>query len=258
MLSAKSVTSTAALEVPWGREYGSDISQNPARFGDSDDMVIDVALSKYCDLIPIERYAAIAGARVAPHSPLRVSIQLTHYLADFLALIYAKLREEVLSSRVLHADETPHRMLEGGGDKSSWYLWGFSTPQGSTYFEIRDTRSGDVASELLINSACEFLVSDVFSGYAKAVRKTNEARKELNKPGIANVYCNAHARRKFREAGPVEQSSAFVKLYGRIYRLNKISKTVAEPEKVLRLRKIGAAICENEKVGARANSYLIF
>jgi hypothetical protein len=33
-------------------------------------------------------------------------------------------------------------------------------------------RSGDVASELLGKSKCAFLVSDVFSGYAKAVRET--------------------------------------------------------------------------------------
>ena len=29
----------------------------------SDEMILDVALSKYCDLIPIERYAAMAGLK---------------------------------------------------------------------------------------------------------------------------------------------------------------------------------------------------
>ena len=38
--------------------YLPELSQGPHY---SDEMMIDVALTKYCDLIPIERYAAIAA-----------------------------------------------------------------------------------------------------------------------------------------------------------------------------------------------------
>lgn len=65
-------------------------------------------------------------------------------------------------------------MLEGD-KKNNWYLWGFSNNEAS-YYEAQDTRSGDIASSLLKDSKCEFLVSDVFSGYNKAVRETNEYR----------------------------------------------------------------------------------
>ena len=41
-------------------------------------------------------------------------------------------------------------------------------------FEARDTRSGSVASELLIESQCEYLISDVFSGYKRAVKDSSE------------------------------------------------------------------------------------
>jgi len=91
-----------------------------------------------------------------------------------------------MQSTVLHTDETPHRMLEGA-ESSSSYLWGFSNERAG-YFEIRDTRSGDVASELLNQSGCEFLVSDEFSGYAQAVRETNEVRRARVLPEIQNVY----------------------------------------------------------------------
>ncbi len=87
---------------------------------------------------------------------------------------------EVSSAVVLHADETPHKMLEGD-KKSNWYLWGFSTAE-SCYFEIHDTRSGDVASEFLKDAACKYLVSDVYSGYQKAVRESNENRVEAGCP----------------------------------------------------------------------------
>ena len=79
-------------------------------------------------------------------------------------------------------------MLEGGGEKS-WYLWGFSSPTGSSYFETHDTRSGDVASELLVNSQCEYLMSDVFSGYRKAVRETNKVKMAQGQPLIKNIFC---------------------------------------------------------------------
>jgi transposase len=204
----------------------------------SDEMIVDVALSKYCDLIPIERYAAMAGRNGLMDLPPQSLIQLTHYLADFVKPIYDKIRAEVLASTVLHADETPHRMLEAHGGKS-WYLWGFSNPKGSSYFEIRNTRSGDVASELLIESKCEHLVTDVFSGYSKAVKETNKVRKEKGEIEIKNVYCNAHARRKFKDASykTPEESEDFINLYRKIYRLEKIAQK-RPPERILRVRRL--------------------
>ena len=77
----------------------------------SDEMIIDVALSKYCDLIPIERYAAMAGRNGIKDLPPQSLIQLTHYLADFCSPIYDRIKQDVLLNPVIHADETPHRML---------------------------------------------------------------------------------------------------------------------------------------------------
>jgi len=185
----------------------------------SDEMVIDVAMSKYCDLIPVERYVAMASRSGITGLPAHSLIQTTHSLADFVEGAYERLKDEVSSSLVLHADETPHRMLEGDG-KSNWYLWGFSTER-SSYFEIHDTRSGDVASDFLKDSCCEYLVSDVFSGYAKAVKDTNLYRQERSLPEIKNVYCNAHARRKFKDAFEVfgEEVRFYLDTYQEIYRL---------------------------------------
>lgn len=187
----------------------------------SDEMVLDVALSKYCDLIPVERYVSMAARSGVTGLPANTLIQGTHNLADFLAPVYSKIKAEVMSSKILHADETPHRMLEGD-EKSNWYLWGFSTEQAS-YFEAHDTRSGSVATDVLKNSACEFLMTDVFSGYGKATTDSNTYRLENNLPLIKNLYCNAHARRKFTEAAQIfeKQSSLFLWCYRRIYHLEK-------------------------------------
>ena len=207
----------------------------------SDEMTIDVAVRKYCDLVPIDRYSAIAGREGMKDIPPQSLIETTHNLANYVYRAYQKLKADIQASRVLNADETPHKMLEGD-EKSGWYLWGFSTPF-SCYFEIRDTRSGSVASELLINSKCEFLVTDVFSGYAKAVTDVNKIRKELHSPMplIKNVYCNAHARRKFKEADDAfpEESRFFIDWYKEIYQLEDYVKNIPpdKPDKKLKLRK---------------------
>lgn len=218
----------------------------------SDEMMIDVAMSKYCDLIPIERYSSIAGRSGLMDLPPQSLIELTHNVADFAEGAYNKLGEEVKSEKVLNADETPHRMLEGHGDKS-WYLWGFSAKK-TSYFEIHDTRSGDVASEILKSSECEYLVSDVFSGYSKAVKVVNKFRKEKGLPLVKNIYCNSHARRKFKEAEErySDESIYFLEMYKKIYRLEKIAKA-RPPDRVLRVRRLMTRIFEEMKSVAMEN-----
>lgn len=218
-------------------------------------MMIDVALAKYCDLIPMERYAAIAGRLGVKGLPPQSLIESSHYLSEYVRAAYNKLKEEILRSLVLHADETPHRMLEGD-ETSHWYLWGFST-KWTSYFECHDTRSGDVASELLLQSKCRFLVSDVFSGYNKSVNDTNKIRAEKLEVLIEHAYCNAHARRKFKEASEVlkavaegitepeararaeaeyERSLFFIKQYRKIYRLEGLAQKFPESIQKIRLR----------------------
>lgn len=219
----------------------------------SDEMVIDASLSKYCDLIPMERYAAMAGREGLEDLPPQSLIEGSHHLAAFVKPAYGKLKTEVTSSTVWHADETPHRMLEGS-PIMQWYLWGFSTPTAS-YFECHSTRSGDVACELLLNSRCQFLVSDVFSGYGKAVKDANKERAEQKLELILNVYCNAHSRRKYDEADKVykqliesakaaEEKEAleaarkevqfFLSQYRRIYRLEGLAQK--HPDKKAKIR----------------------
>jgi transposase len=200
----------------------------------SDEMIVDVALSKYCDLIPIERYVAMAARGGVKDLPPQSLIEVTHSFADFVSPAYLSIKKMVLASRVLNADETPHRMLEGS-DKKSWYLWGFSTPE-HCFFECHDTRSGDVASDVLLKSRCEILVSDVYSGYGKAVRITNEKRALAGLAKIRSAYCNAHARRYFFKAWSTYKESAFyLDHFHEIYQLNGEAKGQSPP-RILELR----------------------
>lgn len=217
-----------------------------------DEFIVDVALSKYCDLIPIDRYSNIAGRGGLEDLPPQILYEATHSLADFVNGAYLLTRKDALSSRYLNADETPHNMLEGD-EKKKWHLWGFLNKK-SVYFEIRDTRSGDIASELLIDSNCEYLMSDVFSGYAKAVRKTNEERQKKGLPAIRCVYCNAHVVRKFKEVNevltqektPDPECEWFLVQYKKIYDLDDETKNL-NPDGVMELRRKMIPIFEGIK-----------
>jgi transposase len=248
------------INIQW-RDQGQDMKTAPVPpkiiegGGYSDEMVIDASLSKYCDLVPMERYASIAGRAGLEDLPPQSLIEGSHKLAAFVKPAYDKIKGEITSSEVWHADETPHRMLEGSPIRN-WYLWGFST-QGASYFEYHSTRSGDVACELLLNSRCRFLVSDVFSGYSKAVREANKERAKQKLELIVNVYCNAHSRRKFKDALKVfeqlirdaksdeERASLeaasleiefFLKAYRIVYRLEGLAERHPEKKSKIRAR----------------------
>ncbi len=202
----------------------------------SDTMIIDVVASKYCDLIPIQRYVAMAARSGLKDLPPQSLIELTHQFAKFVKPVYELIKQGITSSRVLHADETPHKMLEGS-ESQSWHLWGFSTGK-LCFLECHDTRSGDVASDILKNSKCEVLVSDVFSGYGKAVRITNLFRQGQGHIAVQNANCNAHARRYFiKSLAGYPESKFYLDQYHDIYQLESECKE-KPPNEILEIRNL--------------------
>jgi len=186
-----------------------------SNYGDS--LILDVSLSKYCDLIPIERYAQIAAREGLVGLPPQSLIGLTHHLANFLDTVYQKIKEEILLDAVVHADETPHKMLEGD-KRNNWYLWGFFT-QTSCYFEAHNTRSGDIALDFLTKSNARYLLTDGYAGYHKAIHILNDKHGK----DLTEVFCNAHAYRYFKDACETweEDGSPPLRLYGQIYELER-------------------------------------
>lgn len=154
----------------------------------SDEIAIDVAIAKYCDHLPVERYVNQAerqGLKGVSHQSL---IEQTHYLAEFLTPVYLMLKAAIQNADMLQADETRWKMLEGS-DKKRWQLWGFFGGN-AAFYEAHDTRASEVAHEFIKGCKAKYLVSDAYAGYTKCTKGTQ----------IKNVFCNAHARRKWSEA----------------------------------------------------------
>jgi transposase len=197
-----------------GKCHGSVVTANaPQRIKPgssfSEDMMIDVAVSKYADHVPIERYAQIAERQGLKGINPQTLIELTHYLAEATMPVYEKIAAEVRSTELVLADETWWRMMENDV-KKQWQLWGFFNNKAS-YFEAHNTRAGEVARDFLKSSKAKYLMSDVFSGYRKCTEGTS----------IANCYCHAHARRKFVEAEltSANEATPVIDLYKQLYQI---------------------------------------
>lgn len=184
-----------------------------------DEFLIDVTTSKYCDLLPIERYCAMAargGFNGLPPNTLHESVWR---FAMFLRAVYELIRIETLDSRILHGDETTHKMLEGH-ERDRWYLWGFFGMV-SCFFECHPARAGAIAGDVLSESGCEYFMSDAYEGYSSAIKDVNKLRELAELAPIVEILCNAHARRYFDECGDNPDSKKFMMWYQKIYQLEK-------------------------------------
>jgi transposase len=194
----------------------------------SNSFIIEAALSKFYYLMPAERYAGMISHGGLKDFPPQLVLAAQHYLAEFLRVVYVRIRKYIQSRILLHADETTHKMLERT-DVASWYLWAFSAP-GAYYFEIHPTRSSEVAIDFLKAAVCVFLMSDVYVGYERAIRIVNEFRRSQGLQELIALFCNSHCRRRFIEAAVSypEESQYFIDQYARIYTLEAELKNLKD------------------------------
>lgn len=184
-----------------------------------DDVIVDATLSKFCDLIPMERYCMMAMRSGFPGLNPSTMIDLSIALAEFMLKVYELIVQECLSARYLSADETPHRMLEGD-EKKRWYLWAFHCTK-SIFYECHDTRGSEVADLVFQKSNCVATMSDAYSGYISALTKVNAQRVKEKRAIIIIGLCNAHSRRYFFEALPLDDAATFVFAYQVIYEIER-------------------------------------
>lgn len=119
--------------------------------------------------------------------------------------IHEELIRSVREAEVVHADETPLRLLSH--DKQAW-VWVF-IGGGSVAFVFDRSRSGAVP-ERVLGASGGALLTDGFAGYNRA---TAEGRRVA-------ARCHSHIRRKFFEALPTAaHAEEALKLYGEIYRI---------------------------------------
>ena len=164
-----------------------------------------VMISKYSDHLPLYRLEQIAARSGVPLARSTLGSWVGRVGFSLLP-IYEYLKDQLLSGRVIHADETPIRQLDPGKGKThKSYLWAYRSntlDEGPPIilFDYQAGRSGQFVQDFL-SEWRGYLTVDDFSGY-KALFKARAS------DGLSciEVGCLAHARRRFFELHEANQS----------------------------------------------------
>ena len=166
-------------------------------------LLAHILISKYADHLPLYRQSLIyqrSGVYLSDSTLAdwvgRCGVQL-----GFLA---NRLRQLILTQPILHADETPVKVLNGYGMKDAkgklkqGYVWAYVTPKHSpikaVVYDFAQGRGSEYPNAFLQGFKGK-LVCDGYNGY-----------KPLFGRGVIEVGCMAHARRKFHELHVTGQS----------------------------------------------------
>jgi hypothetical protein len=176
-------------------------------------MLAQILVSKYQDHMPLHRQEAIFERHGFPVARSTMC-DWVGASAERLFPIVQKMREAVLASDVVHADETPLLMQTNsqGGGKQRCYLWAYVGDQNDVVYDFRMSRSREGPSDFLAGYS-GYLLVDGYSGY-------NEV---CSWDAVTKVACWAHARRGFFDAlnsATADASNVLAKIQ-RLYKVEK-------------------------------------
>lgn len=196
-------------------------------------LLAQVIIAKHDDHLPLFRQEEIyrrSGAFIARSS---MAGWVGQCAAQLVPLV-AAMKEHLKRQTVIHADETPVKLLAPGtGATHQAYVWAYrssdletqvlpqgqSPPRSSTgrcvIYEFATSRAGEHARQMLQGWRGTLLTDD-YSGY-KALFATGQ---------VQEAGCWAHARRKFFEAHKLNQSAIAAQAVRRIAQLYAIERQV--------------------------------
>jgi transposase len=149
---------------------------------------VHVAVSKYCDHLPLERQV-----RMMSRDGLTVTSQTLwdqiEALERVVGAAHTRLLAYVLSHAVVGADETTWELLgKKNPQKKSWYVWALQVPT-AAYYVLKNGRSWTHAEKLLAQFA-GVLMCDGYDAYIAVAKRY---------PRVVLAHCWSHVRRGFVE-----------------------------------------------------------
>ena len=186
----------------------------------SPELLAHILYEKYVMAVPLERQAKDFKAMGMTLSTATLANWVIYAAETFFAPIYDKMKTELLTCSVIHADETVVQVLHEPGRKAKtesrmWvYCAGKYEAHSNILFEYTLTRNGDNAAKFLEGyTGC--VVCDGYDAYNKLI-------------AVTRCGCWAHARRKFVEALPTDPeqlakaaSTKGVEFCNQIFRLER-------------------------------------
>jgi transposase len=185
-------------------------------------LLAQVVVAKHDDHLPLYRQTEIY-ARSGVHIPRSSMAQWIGICGVRLTPLADALKDFILGHGVIHADETPIKLLAPGKGKTSRaYVWVYRTTnfvsQRAVYYDFSTGRGGENARRVLQGFA-GILVADDFSGYHA-----------LQAQGVTPALCMAHARRKLFEAHQFNGSPIAARAVALIAKLYEVEREARELE----------------------------
>jgi len=189
-------------------------------------LLAHVAVSKYCDHLPLNRLEGIF-ARQGVEISRQTMCGWMAGAAEALVPLYEREKAEVLRGRVIQTDDTPVPVLDPEYLKrtKTGHVWTYHGDPRHPYdvYEYTPTRCRDGPLKFL-NGYNGYLQADAYAGYDAIFRE---------RPAVKEVGCWAHARRKFTEAqsvDPLRASQAVVQIR-KLYAIEKEIKGLSAAER---------------------------
>lgn len=164
-----------------------------------------ILVSRFCDHLPYDRQVKMLnryGEDIVNTSTVNRWVKES---INLLSIIYSRIRQKVLESDYVQADETTIKVLDRGkkSGKHQGYLWGYHAPgEKLVLMEYAEGRAAEYPDVFLGNFRGVFQ-TDAYTGYDKLTRA---------KSGITHIGCWAHARRNFTKALESDHSRASMAL----------------------------------------------
>lgn len=191
-------------------------------------LIADIAISKYCDGLPLYRQSAIL-ARSGIEISRAAMAEWMGAVAWWTKPLYDLIKLEVLRAPVLHTDDTPVKVLSPGkGKTATGRLWVYLVDEGpwrgdrppAAFYRYSPDRKGIRPQEDLADFT-GFIQADAFAGYERLTSPQNGAPAK-----ITHVACMAHARRYFFEDFEASKSPVSEEALKRIQALYGIEREI--------------------------------
>jgi transposase len=177
-------------------------------------LLAQVAVSKFCDHVPLYRQEQILARRYGINLPRQTLARWMELVAQWLRPLYQQIKTGVLAGGYVQLDETPIDYLEpGAGRALKGYLWTGSRPGGDVFFDWHASRAAQCLDTIVPMDFEGTVQCDGYDAYNRLAQRSGKQ--------IKLAYCWAHVRRKFNEAleGAPRTAGWLIKQIQLLYRI---------------------------------------
>jgi transposase len=186
-----------------------------------DRVIIETVVAKYCDHLPLYRQEAMLEREAGVELSRATLDGWVMRVGELLQPVSDAMRADLLRGSYLQADETivPVQMHDGRGSDHQAYLWQYGAPGGETVFDFQLGRGRDGPAKFL-KGWNGILQTDGYQAYGR-----------VGGPGLIQVGCWAHARRKFVDTVKVNpQDGAAIAMVTRMDALFLVDRQAREQQ----------------------------